>query len=295
MAERQRNMLCMTRWRQSAGKGAPESPLHIKTNSMPQPAYYEIVKVYSCERGANHLNIFNSNAKNVYFRYSYKISKMAFTRTLVACVLLSVNSFAQENKANAEKSSAENWAHTSIIALAPFQFSENGVGTSLSLEHALTYTGSVSLYIPAILTFNLKNTDNGYGYAGYHDNNGHDNMMFYLMPGIKFYPTGMGKIKYAIGASIVYGTGKMAQTYGPSSSYDNITGTYIHYPMTTGMYDRKLLGMIVNNSINFNLRSHLYAGGELGLGATLSDRVDGRNYHTVLLAQGSFKIGYTFR
>src|SRR4051812_16880200 len=56
------------------------------------------------------------------------------------------------------------WCSTQIVALAPFQYSENGVGVGLSYERALDPDGVISLYVPFIATFNLsKNRDYYYG------------------------------------------------------------------------------------------------------------------------------------
>ena len=179
------------------------------------------------------------------------------------------------------------WNHVQTIAIAPFQFSENGVGVGLSWEKALDPDGIVSVYVPLIATWNLNmnRNDNYYGY--YNNNQNKTNSMYYIMPGIKFYPTGMGRVKYAIGPSAVVGVGqKMVgyNNYDPYYSYNNY-GT---------MESRFLFGMMLNNSLNVNATPHLYIGAELGLGFSYFDRVNNINNGMAFLTQGSFKIGYTF-
>jgi hypothetical protein len=186
------------------------------------------------------------------------------------------------------------WCSKNTIALAPFQYSENGVGVGLSYEHALDPDGIISLYVPMLATFNLK--DNDYrdpyytGYYGPQETN--NNVMFYAMPGIKFYPTGMGKVKYAVGPSVVAGFGQKTQ-YINNYVYDPINSYYVP-AYGYGTYDRFLLGMMINNSLNINATPRLYVGAEMGFGFTYFDRVGDVNQGVTFLTQGAFKIGYTF-
>lgn len=185
------------------------------------------------------------------------------------------------------------WCSKSTIALAPFQYSENGVGVGFSYEHALDPDGYVSLYVPFIATFNLRDQqyDPYYGYNGY-NNNTTNNVMFYTMPGIKFYPTGMGRVKYAVGPSVVAGLGQKGM-YSYESYYDPTTSYYAP-AMVYRVYDRFLMGMMINNSLNINATPHLYVGAEMGFGFTYFDRTNNINDGVRFLTQGSFKIGYTF-
>jgi hypothetical protein len=173
------------------------------------------------------------------------------------------------------------WNDVQTIALAPFQFSENGVGVGLSYERALDPDGIISVYVPAIATWNLARYNDYYGgtYGG------HTNSMFYLMPGIKFYPTGMGRVKYAVGPSVVVGAGQKVM--------DNIYDPIYGYPSTT-LQNRMIFGMMLNNSLNVSATPHLYIGAELGMGFTYIDRINNVNHGSTFLIQGSFKIGYTF-
>lgn len=177
------------------------------------------------------------------------------------------------------------WNHVSTIALAPFQYSENGVGVGLSWEKALDEDGIVSVYVPLIATWNLNKRNNDYYYYGNSQN--HTNSMYYLMPGIKFYPTGMGRVKYAVGPSAVVGVGQKMN--------DNVYYPYYSSYASYGtMENRFLFGMMINNSLNVNATPRLYIGAEMGLGFSYFDRVNNINHGMTFLTQGSFKIGYTF-
>lgn len=188
-----------------------------------------------------------------------------------------------------ERVSLGHWNHLTTIALSPFQYSENGVGVGLSFEHALDPAGIISVYVPVLATFKLgRDRDNRYDpyyNSNFRDNN---NVMFYAMPGVKFYPTGMGKVKYAVGPSLVVGVGQKTMS---NELYDPLYSSYYY---TEGVYDRVLMGMMINNSLNINATPHLYVGAEMGFGFTYFDRINNVNYGATFLTQGSFKIGYTF-
>ena len=173
---------------------------------------------------------------------------------------------------------------SNVLALAPLQFSENGLGAGLSYERALDKNGVISFYLPVILTMDLNN-------GTYYDNttgtykNGNNDMMFYAMPGIKIYPTGCyGIVRYAVGPSLVMATGQK------SSVVDDPAGLGLSYQTQSHF----LLGMIVNNSLNINPSPRINLGLELGLGFSYMNRINGLNQDTEFLAQGSFKIGYRF-
>ncbi|MES2702466.1 MAG: hypothetical protein V4649_07500 [Bacteroidota bacterium] len=167
-----------------------------------------------------------------------------------------------------------------LISLHPFQYSENGVGVGISYEHSLDHDGYLAFYAPFIGTFNLNRN------TGYYGDQGHNDMMLYAMPGIKFYPTGLGKCKYAIGPSAVVGWGQET----PRNYYS----PYPYVSYDPGTQDRFLFGMMINNSLNINPTPRLHVGLEMGFGFTYFDKIGGVNYGATFLTQGSFKIGYRF-
>ena len=187
------------------------------------------------------------------------------------------------------------WNHLTTIAIAPFQYTETGVGFGLSYERALDHQGIISAYVPAIGSFNMGRNNNN-NYNNYYGNyNGGTNYMFSVMPGVKFYPTGMGKVKYALGPNAVIGYGRNSN-YGYADPYYytyNSSTLYAPYYYTS---NRFILGMMLNNSLNVNATPHLYIGAEMGFGFTYLTMNTRYNYNEGMkfLTQGAFKIGYTF-
>ncbi len=166
-----------------------------------------------------------------------------------------------------------------ILAFAPIQFTEHGIaGFSFSYEVALDPRSIIAFYVPAIAEFNLANRD----YYGVATNR--TDPMFYLMPGIKIYPTGgYGLAKYAIGPSLVIATGTKTSYYDP------------YYSAVPSMTENQTkFGMVINQSININPTRHLYLGSEFGFGFTYLNRVGGVYQNTAGLVQFSFKIGYRY-
>jgi hypothetical protein len=161
-----------------------------------------------------------------------------------------------------------------VLALAPIQFTENGIaGVSVSYECAIDKQGFAAFYLPAILEFNTtqQNTNNS-------------DPMFYLMPGIKIYPTGsFGTCKYAIGPSFVIADGQKT-AISQDINYNNIYTEQSHF----------LMGIMVNQSVNINPTPHLYLGTEFGLGYTYIDEIGGSAHNASVLVNFSFKLGFRY-
>lgn len=161
-----------------------------------------------------------------------------------------------------------------VWGVSPIHFSEDGVGFALSYEHGIDEGGIVTYVLPVAATFDMTNTS-------------YTNSMFYFMPGLKFYPTSnKGKVKYAVGPSLVVGGGIVHDYY--YYNYYNPTGYYTPYQDQS----KFLLGVMVNNSINFLPAPHLYLGLEFGFGFSYINQIDGRNNGVSGVVQGGFKIGY---
>jgi hypothetical protein len=164
-----------------------------------------------------------------------------------------------------------------VISFAPFQFTENGVGTGLSWEHTLDREGYLAFELPVVVTLNPNNSANNSG-AG-------NDAMFYAMPGLKLYPTGLGRVKYAVGPNFVIATGQKSTQvfpyiYSSSPYYEN--------------QSHSLFGMIINNSLNLNPTARLHVGLDLGMGFTYVNKIGGVSQGMAFLIQGGFKIGYRF-
>lgn len=172
-----------------------------------------------------------------------------------------------------------------ILAIAPIQFTENGVGVALSYEKTIDKAGIIAYSLPVIATFNLN------GQTEAHDGK-HQDAMFYFSPGLKFYPTGSrGRTKYAIGPSLVIGAGEKTTggAYHYWSGYSYLSG---FNPYET--HSKFMLGILVNNSLNINPSPRMYIGMDFGFGFTYINQLGGANQGITGMVQAGFKIGYRF-
>lgn len=206
------------------------------------------------------------------------------------CMATSLSVFAQQNDGDMDTNVATGRERgkpklkyaPSVVSLAPIQFSENGVvGVGVSYERALDKAGIIAAYCPASIVWN-NNSENrlGAGYIYY-------DPMFYVMPGVKIYPTGnQGVTKYAIGPSLVLATGQRTESTN-----------YYYSPYSTPSVETKthsIFGMMVNQSININPTEHLYIGSEFGFGFSYLNYMNGEAQSMTGLVQFSFKIGYRY-
>ena len=172
-----------------------------------------------------------------------------------------------------------------ILCVMPFQFTENGPGFGGSYERRLDHKGLFSFCLPVMVTFNVANTNRIYDYNTGNYNTGKTDPMLYTMPGVKFYPTGSnGRLKYAIGASVVVGTGKQS-SYLTDLNGLNTTELVQHH---------MLVGVMWQNSLNINVDSKMYLGAELGLGGTVINKAADNDESSEVLVQGALKVGYRF-
>lgn len=169
-----------------------------------------------------------------------------------------------------------------IISLIPMSLT-SGIGVGLSYERAFGEENILSFYMPVTIAFGTVDPVTG------PTTNNSQGPTYYIMPGLKFYPTGgKGKVRYSVGPNLAYVTG---QRYVDDLIYDdfgNIVGQDI------GWRQQSALGIMVTNGLNINPTGHLHLGLELGLGFTYFNKVNGRDTGTEGLAQFGFKIGYRF-
>ncbi len=194
--------------------------------------------------------------------------------------MLVTGAFAQASsiESNEEVAKPKVKTYDKLITVAPIQFTENGVGFSIAYEQAIDKEGIVAFNLPLVATFDLSNNNNSNYYNNYYRD--HQDAMYYFMPGLKFYPTGShGKVKYAIGPSVVAGFGEYT---------DNGYYSYQH------TQDKFILGVMVNNSLNINVNKNIYMGLEMGFGFTYLRQYDGITQNMGGLAQGGFKMGLRF-
>lgn len=152
-----------------------------------------------------------------------------------------------------------------IISFSALQYTESGIGTSLNYEKILDKDGYVSFYCPLTFTQRTRTEYSG----AYH---------FYLMPGLKLYPTGQGKSKWAIGPNLVLSKGK---------DYKDI------YPFES-IKDHTQVGVLVNNSLNMVVNEHVYLGLEMGYGFTYYNMLGNEKQGIGGLTQGNFKLGWRY-
>ncbi len=175
-----------------------------------------------------------------------------------------------------------------ILYMSPVKFTENGVGFELGFEHGIDKDGIVAYNLPLVATFNLTHDQLDMGNK--------QDPMFYFMPGLKFYPTSShGRVKYALGPSLVLGAGQQTDLE-PNRFYSTNPGIYPFAPLPDEYVTRNkfLLGVTVNNSLNINPTEHFTMGLDFGFGFTYINKLDGVAQNINGLVQGGFKVGYRF-
>lgn len=169
----------------------------------------------------------------------------------------------------------------SIIAAAPFDVSENGVGAGISYECTLDKHGIISFYLPVSVTVNHTDYDNYYYGGTYGPVPTHT--MFHAMPGVKIYPTGnRGVVKYSVGPSFVIATG--------NGDYDEVYNNGNYSPLGNHF----LFGMMIMNSLNINPSPHLFMSLDFGVGGSYVSQIDGLTQRNEALVQFAYRIGYRF-
>lgn len=167
-----------------------------------------------------------------------------------------------------------------IISVMPMQIMTYDVGVGIAYERVLDKAGILSFYLPIMVEFDGTNNRNSFI-----NPNGKTYPAYYIMPGLKLYPTGgKGVVRYGVGPNLAYRTGNEDQLV-----YDNL-GNIIGKTVET----RTLLGIMVTNSLNINPTKNIHLGLELGLGFTYFNKLGGVEMGTEPLAQFGFKIGYRF-
>lgn len=190
-------------------------------------------------------------------------------------------------------SASNNNAHygNNVLAIAPMQVNNGGVGIGISYERILDKNAIISLYIPIRTSLRSE-----YSYMYNTGNGGYEDIYTtFFMPGVKVYPTGAkGVVRYAIGANAAFMFDKQATNVYITDLNGNIIG---NRPV---MNDRFTFGLMVNNSLNINPTPHLYLGCELALGFKYYERVSGGYSYSGVgvdgdpMAQFAFNIGYRF-
>lgn len=184
--------------------------------------------------------------------------------------------FGEADRQRSENTKPKKYGNN-IISVMPMQLVTEGPGIGLAYERVLDQNGILSFYMPAAIAFSDNFNNSPIGSKNY--------PTFYIMPGLKFYPTGgKGIVRYAVGPNIAYINGKREDFI--YDNMGNITGV--------GVQNRSALGIMVTNSLNINPTTHIHLGLELGLGFTYFDKVNNVEMGVNGLVQFGFKIGYRF-
>lgn len=167
-----------------------------------------------------------------------------------------------------------------ILRLYPLNvFSSGNVGVGLSYERILSSDGKFGLKIP--IHWGVDEANDGYYSDDVITRSG-----FMVNPSVKFYPAGQRKVTYGLGFSL-FGVWANNDYY----KYDNgfvrrVDGT------------REQMGMLLENSVQFNLSPKFNIGLELGIGPSYINRYteNGRTYNDGITAMGlfNFHVGYRF-
>ncbi len=163
-----------------------------------------------------------------------------------------------------------------IVRFNPISvFAYGGVGFGMGYERILDDDGKFGMKIP----FHLGMMSNG--------GNNITNYALMINPGIKFYPNGQRKATYGLGVSL----------FGITGTNDRYTGQWGGVQMHTPG-SRFHLGMMIDNSVQFNLTPKLNIGMELGLGPSYINNytANGRTSNDPLqfMAAFNFHVGYRF-
>ncbi|MBX9449770.1 MAG: hypothetical protein KL787_08660 [Taibaiella sp.] len=158
---------------------------------------------------------------------------------------------------------------------------DDNIGIGVEYERIVDKQRKVSIVIP--FTYSFGSTD-GYNFPSNETSN-----YFYFNPGLKFYPFGQRKVTYAIGPSLMFGTGKMTGYYD-----DPNTGIWNY-----GSMQRTTFGVLANNYLNVQLTQHFCFSADLGLGIAYWTRerysnID-RTYNIDPRFTASFGLGFGYR
>lgn len=201
---------------------------------------------------------------------------MKKTLLLIAACIAGSAAMAQSKKAGMTYGN-------NIVRLYPINvFEFGGVGLGLGYERILTDDGKLGVKLP----FHLGLRSQWDNFSG---PNGSNTTNYALMfnPGIKFYPSGQRKVTYGLGFSI----------FGITASNDRYEGNWNGTSRFVSGSSAHL-GMMVDNSLQFNLSPKFNIGMEVGLGPSYLNRyTEGAlSWSDPLRFMGSFNfhMGYRF-
>lgn len=160
-------------------------------------------------------------------------------------------------------------------------FAYGGVGFGIGYERILDNDGKFGLQIPVHI--GLTNTSSNF------NGNVTTSTTYMVNPGVKFYPTGHRRATYGIGASL-FGS------FGNRDEY-----VYLNNGARQLMNKNEVrAGMLINNSVQFNIGRKFNLGLDLGLGPSYlnqyNNRTTGDSYSDGIefMATFGFHLGFRF-
>jgi hypothetical protein len=99
------------------------------------------------------------------------------------------------------------------------------------------------------------------------------NNFFYVMPTLKLYPRKQGIAKYAVGPQLLFGSGD-----GTYQDYYQDPVSFMTYTKDITM-NRRQVGFLINNSVNFTIAKAFYVGVDASLGIIYYDNLPKNSYN----------------
>lgn len=161
-------------------------------------------------------------------------------------------------------------------------FAYGGVGFGVGYERILDNEGKFGLHIPV----HIGLTNSGNNFNG---SSATTNTTFMASPGVKFYPAGQRRVTYGIGASVFGSIGNRDEYVFMGNGARQLVNK-----------NEVRAGMLLNNSIQFNIGQKFNLGLDLGLGPSYlnqyNNRTTGESYNEGIefMASFGFHLGFRF-
>ncbi len=221
---------------------------------------------------------------------------MNFKQILILVLFISAsfsatcqNSAYSNNVGSSRFDNASNFKRNQV-SIIPFVITETGKGFGVGYEHFFGKKGVLSFYIPIYFTKNTYSVEIDtliqYGKSMY--TKSVTDPMYYVSPGIKFYPKGSnGVVKYALGLAYTIANGTITAGEDGRLTYN--------FAYTDGArYNRSMTGCVVNNSLNILVMSRIHIALETGFGLTFSNNTSNTPQDMGPLYYFSLQTGYRF-
>lgn len=171
-----------------------------------------------------------------------------------------------------------------IVSFSPITIGDEGVGVGIAYERALDAGRLLSLYLPFGISY--ASPDNSSAFSS--NVLARSRTVYQFAPGLRIYPTGnRGKARYAVGPQLCWDAGEK----WTATPRETTTGTRYYL---LEHHSVQKLGIMVNNSLNLYPSPNVYMGFDVGMGASFSHRLSGKEAGVKHLYQCAFRVGYRF-